>query len=162
MPAAVVIPARGRRGPTLRRFLLALCAIFAGMQFIPVQRTNPPVVSDIVAPADVHAVLRRACYDCHSNETKWPWYGYVAPSSWLVASDVMKGRRKLNFSEWGTYIADRQESKIREIWEQVEKDEMPLAIYRPLHPEARLTDGDRALIERWALAGSAVEGLPGG
>jgi Haem-binding domain len=147
----VVVPHLRRRRPRLRLFLIALAVGFVGIQFVPVRRTNPPVTAEIQAPIDVQAVLERACYDCHSNETRWPWYSRVAPVSWLVAKDVADGRKKMNFSEWGTYHPDRQESKIEEIWEEVSKDEMPLAIYRPLHPEAKLTDADRALIERWAL-----------
>jgi hypothetical protein len=147
---AIIIPPRPRGRQTLRRFLLALAVIAVGIQLIPVRRTNPPVTADISAPAEVHAILRRACYDCHSNETRWPWYAHVQPVSWLVAKDVADGRRKMNFSEWGTYHADRQETKIEEIWEEIAKDEMPLAIYRPLHPEAKLTDADRAVIKQWA------------
>lgn len=150
MPA-IIVPPRPLGRPMLRRFLLALAVVAVGMQFVPVRRTNPPAAADISAPAEVHAILRRACYDCHSNETRWPWYGYVAPVSWLVARDVAEGRKRLNFSDWGTYLADRQETKIREIWEQIAEDEMPLAIYRPLHPEAKLTDADRATIRQWAL-----------
>jgi hypothetical protein len=130
---------------------VGLAVIALGMQLVPVRRTNPPVTADISAPGDVHAILRRACYDCHSNETRWPWYARVAPVSWLVAKDVADGRRKMNFSDWGTYVAGRQETKIEEIWEEIAKDEMPLAIYRPLHPEAKLTDADRAVIKQWAL-----------
>jgi hypothetical protein len=144
----------------LRRVALALAVVALGIQFVPVQRTNPPVTADIEAPDDVHAILRRACYDCHSNETRWPWYAHVAPVSWLVAKDVAGGRRKMNFSDWGTYHVDRQETKIREIWEEVSEDEMPLAIYRPLHPEARLTDADRAILEQWALPEHAPDGAP--
>ena len=134
-----------------KRFLVALALVVVALQLVPVSRTNPRVTSEIVAPAAVHAVLKRACYDCHSHETKWPWYSYVAPVSWLVAKDVRDGRRHMNFSEWGSYIADKQEAKIRSIWEQVSEGEMPLAIYLPMHPEAKLTEADRAVLKQWAL-----------
>jgi len=156
----VVVPSRGRGRPTLRRVLFALAVLAVGIQFVPVRRTNPPVTAEIQAPADVHAILRRACYDCHSSETRWPWYAHVAPVSWLVAKDVADGRRKMNFSDWGTYHVDRQETKIREIWEEVSTDEMPLAIYRPLHPEAKLTDADRTILREWALPERIPDGAP--
>jgi hypothetical protein len=143
-----------------RRVVLALGVVALGIQFVPVQRTNPPVTAEIRAPAEVHAILRRACYDCHSNQTRWPWYAHVAPVSWLVAKDVADGRRKLNFSDWGTYHVDRQETKIHEIWEEVSTGEMPLAIYRPLHPEAKLTEADRAVLGQWAHPEQAPDGAP--
>jgi hypothetical protein len=88
------------------------------------------------------AILRRACFDCHSNETVWPWYAYVAPVSWLVASDVEEGREELNFSQWDAYNADRQAHKIKECGEEVAEGEMPLWFYVPAHPEARLSQAD--------------------
>jgi hypothetical protein len=136
---------------TWRRVLLVVAVVAVILQLVPVDRTNPPVVSEIAAPTAVHEVLRRACYDCHSNETRWPWYAYVAPVSWLVAKDVHDGRRHLNFSTWGTYIADKQEAKIQEIWEVVSEEEMPLPIYLPMHPEAKLSDADRAALQQWAV-----------
>ena len=72
-------------------------------QFITVQRTNPPLKEDLAAPPHIKTLLRRACYDCHSNETRWPWYTYIAPVSWLILHDVERGRQELNFSEWGSY-----------------------------------------------------------
>jgi hypothetical protein len=144
-------PRKSRWRRWLRFAGIALAVIVLAIQLVPVSRTNPQVAAELDAPADVHAVLKRACYDCHSNETKWPWYAYVAPVSWLVAKDVREARRRLNFSDWGNYHPDRQEHKIQEIWEQVEAGTMPLSIYVPMHPEAKLTDADRALIKQWAL-----------
>jgi len=137
--------------PLVKRALLSTAAVVIAIQLVPIRRTNPAVTSDILASGEVHAILKRACYDCHSNETRWPWYGYVAPVSWLVARDVSMGRRHMNFSEWGQYSADKQESKIKSIWDQVSQDQMPLWFYRPLHPDAKLTDADRALLKAWAV-----------
>ena len=78
----------------------ALAVVLAGIQLVPVERTNPPVESEVAAPPAARAVLRRACYDCHSHETRGPWYAQVAPISWLVANDVQEGRRELNCSQW--------------------------------------------------------------
>ena len=91
-----------------------------------------------------------SCYDCHSNESRWPWYGYVAPLSWLVAYDIDEAREHLNFSTWNRYDDDEQIDLIEEAWEQVEAGEMPLFFYLPLHPDARLSPEDRAQLERWA------------
>jgi len=124
--------------------LLALVLI----QLIPVSRDNPPVVQDVAAPEKVSEILRRACYDCHSNETRWPWYANVAPVSWLVGRDVHEGRRHLNFSDWARYSRKRDE-----VWEEVEKGDMPLWFYVPLHADAKLSEEDRAAIKRWALTG---------
>jgi hypothetical protein len=134
--------------------------VFAGVlllaaQLVPVERTNPPVESEVPAPADLRDVLRRACYDCHSNETIWPWYASVAPVSWLVAWDVNSGRDHLNFSTWNRLSEADQRHAFEEIQEEVEDGSMPLPIYLPLHPEARLTAADRAAIEAWVKAATA-------
>jgi len=130
---------------------IAFAAIaLVGIQFIPVDRSNPPVTSEVPASAAVNAVIRRACYDCHSNETVWPWYSRVAPVSFLVARDVHEGRRHLNFSTWGQYSPAKQAKAVRDIWEQVSTGEMPMAIYLPMHPHARLSPVDKAVFEAWA------------
>jgi len=118
------------------------------IQLIPVDRSNPPVLSDFSGPPEVATVLRRACYDCHSHETKWPWYGYVAPVSWLLAHDVEEGREELNFSAW-SYHANDAKMKA-EIVEEIAEGEMPLPIYRLAHPEAKVTDAELASLRAWA------------
>lgn len=136
--------------------LRILAIIFLVAQFIRPERTNPPVDASLVlqsqleVPARIDALLRVACYDCHSNETRWPWYASVAPSSWLCVKDTNEARRHLNFSEWGNYPPGKVEHKLEEIAEYVEDGEMPLAIYLPLHSEARLSDEDRAALVEWA------------
>src|SRR6185436_12929985 len=103
----------------LRRWMtragIAVALAFLALQLVPVERTNPPLKAPLQAPAPVDAILRRACYDCHSNESRWPWYGYVAPVSWLVADDVKQGRKHLNFSDWNEYSAKKREHKLEEI-----------------------------------------------
>jgi len=98
----------------------------------------------------VKAVLRRSCYDCHSNETSWPWYSRVAPVSWLVASDVHEGREKLNFSAWSRLRPDKRERVIEEVWEEVREGEMPLPVYLLAHRGARLSAENRDVIRAWA------------
>lgn len=96
-------------------------------------------------------MLRRACYDCHSHETVWPWYSQVAPLSWLITNDVREGRAELNFSTWQRYSTQEQVKKLKENWDEVAEGTMPPWAYRVLHPEARLSAQDRALLQHWAL-----------
>lgn len=127
----------------------ALLVFVVGIQLFPPDHTNPPVTGEVDAPPAVKDVLRRACYDCHSNETRWPWYAWVAPVSWLVANDVEHAREHMNFSQWTEY-SPKKLAKIREeIWEEVDENKMPPGIYRLMHAEAALSEGDKALIRDW-------------
>lgn len=130
-----------------------------GIQFVPVDRANPPVENVISAPADVDSVLRRACWDCHSNRTEWPWYSRVAPVSWYVADDVHQGREHMNFTAWPT---DPEEARdlIGEVGDQVESGAMPPTSYRIMHPEARLTEETRQLLVDWSMASGGLDRLP--
>lgn len=136
----------------LRWVLLGIVVVLLAIQFVPVDRSNPPVEAEVPAPANVHAILRRACYDCHSHETAWPWYSKVAPFSWLVASDVHEGREELNFSTWNRYTAKQQMKKLRESWEEVAEGEMPPWFYLPVHRDAVLSAEDRKLLRSWAVS----------
>jgi len=136
------------------RLKIALGAVIAAVliiQLIPVNRTNPPVQGEVVTPDSVHAILGRACYDCHSNETEWPWYAYVAPLSWRVADHVTEGREHLNFSTWSQYADEEQIEKLDEIWEEVEDGKMPLWDYLRMHSEARLSDQELAVLHQWTI-----------
>ncbi len=122
---------------------ILLGAVIAGglIQFIPAShpQTNPAAVQE---PAwdkpQTRALAKRACFNCHSNETAWPWYSQIAPISWLTERDVKKGRRHLNFSEW-----NKPHPTGDEIAEQIESGAMPLWFYLPMHPEARLTPAEK-------------------
>jgi cytochrome c551/c552 len=126
----------------LKWLLLAAVAI----QLVPFghSHTNPPVTKDLawVSPEkispEIGTLVRRACYDCHSNETVWPWYSDVAPVSWLVQRDVNDGRRHLNFSEW-----DKPQRNEKDVAEQIKEDEMPPWFYLPMHPAAKLTAAEK-------------------
>jgi hypothetical protein len=132
--------------------ILALVIALVAIQLVPIDRTNPPVETEVPASAEVRSVLRRACYDCHSNETKWPWYTRIAPASWLIAKDTSEGREELNFSTWDRLSAGDQAEAIRKSWETVDEGEMPPWFYLPLHPEARLSADDRVLLRDWAAS----------
>jgi len=138
------------RGTRIAKLSFAsLVFVLLAIQLVPIRRTNPAVESDVSAPAEVQSVLRRACYDCHSNETVWPWYSHVAPVSWLLASDVSEGREKLNFSVWDRRSSEQQAEAIQKCWHEVERGDMPPWLYRPFHPNARLSDQDRAVLRKW-------------
>ena len=132
------------------RLLLALIVVGVGIQVIPVERVNPPVDPAATLGGDVVEILRPACYDCHSHETRWPWYARVAPTSWLIAHHVDEGREHLNFSLWNGYGADRHRHLAAEILEEVKEGEMPPAGYRRLHPEADLDEAALRRLEAWA------------
>ncbi len=132
------------------KVLLGLGALALLIQVVRPDQTNPPVTGDIEAPPEVMSLLKRSCYDCHSFETRWPWYAQVVPVSWLVTKDVNDGRKHLNFSVWQGYEEGRKLKKFKEIAEEVADGEMPLDIYLPLHPEAKLTPAETTLLVEWA------------
>lgn len=134
----------------LKRIALGLVAVFVVIQLIRPAKTNPPVTGEIDAPPEVAALLRRACYDCHSNETKWPWYAQVAPASFLLISHVNDGRKHLNFSEWKGYEAGKQLKRMKDLVEEVESGDMPMPPYVLLHAEAKLTEAEKATLLAWA------------
>lgn len=135
-----------------RIFLVAVAVLLIGIQLVPVDRSNPPVTGEVAAPEEVMTVLEESCYDCHSHETRWPWYAYVAPVSWLVAHDVEEGREHLNFSAWASYDTEDVADHMEEIWEEVEEGKMPLDKYVWLHRDARLTDADLDIVYAWTHA----------
>lgn len=119
---------------------LGFVALFLAIQLVPYGRdhANPPVTQAAVWPSEaVHDLAVRACYDCHSNESRWPWYANIAPISWLVQNDVDEGRRKLNFSE----MDRRQEGD--EAAETIREGEMPPWFYTIPHPDARLSSTEK-------------------
>ena len=134
---------------------LALPILLLVVQLIPVDRTNPPGEGEIGTPPQVAAILQRACYDCHSNQTVWPWYSKIAPVSWLIARDVHEGRKELNFSVWSSYSDKRKQKKLRETGKEVSEGDMPPWYYVALHPEARLSDADLQTIRAWVATAPA-------
>jgi len=142
-----------------RTIIGAGALVFLMIQLIPRSRQNPPVTQDIAAPPQVESILRRACYDCHSNETRWPWYAHVAPVSWLEVHDVERGRSHLNFSAWDKYSDDPETviRKLRNIDKVMHNGTMPLWYYLPEHAPARLSDTDRQVIEDWVMQSIETE-----
>lgn len=129
-----------------------LIVVFLLLQLVPYGRdhTNPPVLSEPTWDSpETRALAVRACFDCHSNETVWPWYSNIAPVSWLVQRDVNEGREKLNFSEWRAYVeneegkGEEKEYEWDDIEEVIRSGEMPLPIYLLQHPEAKLSTAEK-------------------
>jgi heme-binding protein len=137
--------------------LTAMLSAFALVQVVRFPLTNPPTQGDLAAPAPVKDAIGRACADCHSNRTRWPWYANVAPVSWLAYRDVAEGRKRLNFSQWDSYVADPGTAinKLRKIAESTTGSAMPPWYYRLIHRDARLTESERRLIREWAARESA-------
>jgi hypothetical protein len=142
------------------RLILVLLFLFLGAQVVRPARTNPPtdpnksIYKTIEVPKDVQAVFDRACRDCHSHDTTWPWYSNVAPMSWSVISHVNEGREHMNFSNWPAgpeEAADLLDSSCKE----VKQGRMPLGQYLLIHDEAKLTDADKKLLCDWANAAAS-------
>lgn len=147
-----------------------ILAIVVGVIFILIQfkqpdRENPPFDSsqtmqaELNIPSNITSLLDRGCKDCHSNETHWPWYAYIAPVSWLTSYDVTEGRKHFNVSEWGKYKFSKKVKVLGGINSMVKEKEMPLPKYILLHPEAKFTDAERDTLSEWAR--SAAEKMMG-
>ena len=129
--------------------------VIALIQFIPVDRSNKPVKQEenfvklMNTPPAVRQILKKACYDCHSNETVYPDYAFVAPISWSVKNHVNEGREHLNLSVWGRYNPDLKKSMLENSVHSVKKYAMPLPAYITRHPEANLTKAERVLLTNY-------------
>lgn len=134
----------------------AVIAVFLLLQFTNPARTNPvaPPEGDLMStnppPAQIATLLHNACYDCHSDQTRWPWYSHVAPVSWLIASDVRDGRRHVNFSDWPHTHPARAARLWENIRDEIDYKDMPPSQYKLMHPAARLTTAQRQDLIHWA------------
>jgi Haem-binding domain len=135
---------------------LALSVLLLAAQLVPLKRTNPPSIGTLAAPPQIDVTLKRACYDCHSNQTRWPWYSRVAPLSWLIVHEVTLGRKEANFSEWGSYYPATRRRKLEWIGRSLHEEKMPPWPYRLLHPGASLTEADRQALEQWIQSALAT------
>lgn len=134
---------------TIFKVIWGLIGFVILMQFFPPKLENLPVTAKLNVPENIQAILEVSCYDCHSNETNYPWYSRIFPVSYLIAHDVNEGREELNFSEW-TYPPKKANHKLDEIGEEaVEESEMPPWFYVILHPDASLTDGEKKELRAW-------------
>lgn len=138
--------------------LWIIVALLVGIQFIRINKTNPvsEPAKDFITmenpPDQVTMMLKNACYDCHSNETVYPWYTNVAPFSWVIGKHITEGREHLNFSTWADYSKDKQSHKLEEFVEEVKEGNMPIPNYTWMHSEAKLSDEDRKLMVDWVTS----------
>jgi hypothetical protein len=139
----------------VKKILISLLFVFVAIQFIRPERNESEGLgdSDISAtyaiPGDIHKMLIDKCYDCHSNNTVYPWYYNIQPVAWWMAGHVDEGKEHLNFSEYKKYPAKRAAHKLGEVIEMIDEDEMPLKSYLVAHPEAKLSQQDKDAINTW-------------
>ena len=135
-------------------------AIIAGIVFIAIQFIQPAqnksvqvLPTDFAAmykpPQQVQQILQNACYDCHSNNTNYPWYSNIQPFAWMMTNHINNGKEKLNFSEFGSNTTRKQISKLKEISNQIKDDEMPITSYRLMHKNANLSQEEESLLMNW-------------
>jgi hypothetical protein len=142
----------------LKKLLLVLLVIFIIIQFFRPEKniSIAAATNDITAlyavPADVQQILKTSCYDCHSNNTVYPWYNNIQPVAWWLKNHVDEGKRELNFSEFATYRIGRQYRKLDEINKQVKEDEMPLGSYTLIHTNAKLNSEQKLAVANWVVA----------
>ena len=140
----------------IKKILLAIVIVAVLIQFIQpahnksVQETQMEITKLYSMPVPLQNILKNACYDCHSNHTRYPWYVHIQPMGWLMTKHIKEGKEELNFDEFGSYSLRRQESKLRSIASSIEKETMPLHSYTLMHSDARLTENEKAIIIDWA------------
>lgn len=137
---------------TVKKVIFWTLVVFAMIQFIPVDKVNKPVDAAVnfadvnKTPEKVRTLIKGACYDCHSNETVYPKYAYIAPVSWSVKSHINEGREHLNFSVWGTYNKDLKQNMLSKSVQTVQAKTMPMPGYIVYHKEANLSEAERTLL----------------
>jgi len=141
-----------------KKIVLTLLIVFIAMQFIqPAHNKSEQVVATdftkvYLVPDSVQLILKKACYDCHSNNSSYPWYSNIQPVAWMMARHISNGKEKLNFSDFGSYTNRRQISKLKGIANQIKHDEMPIASYKLMHPNERLLQVEKKMIMDWMNA----------
>ena len=141
----------------LKKISLALLVVLIVIQFIQPARninghmTQGDITKQISVPSDVQSILKASCYDCHSNNTKYPWYANIQPMGWILAKHIKEGKADLNFDDFGNYITRRQSSKLKAIANSVKDGSMPLSSYTLMHSDAKLDDNEKQRIIDWAL-----------
>ncbi len=140
----------------MKKLIFYFVIIFILVQFIPVNlpetsKNNPDdLITTAHVPPDVAKILKTSCYDCHSNETVYPWYSHVVPISFLVKRDIEEGKEELNFSEWNKLKKSKKAKKLDEISEEISEDEMPMKIYTIIHRDAVLSEKQKEKLINWA------------
>jgi hypothetical protein len=139
----------------MKRILLILLVILVIAQFFQPEKNNgvataaTDITHSVQIPDNVMGMLKKSCYDCHSNHTEYPWYNHITPVNWWLRNHINEGKRELNFTVFNNYSYRRKNKKLEEIEEQVEKHEMPLSSYTLIHTDAKLNDDQRKAIIEW-------------
>jgi hypothetical protein len=137
-----------------RTALIVFLVVFIGAQFVRPDRTNPasPAGGSLLskAPPQVAAIIDRSCRDCHTNDTRWPWYTNITPTNWLIANHVHEGRDHVNFSTWSSYDEDEQDKFLGGICSMTKRGRMPMPSYLLIHRDAKLSDADVAALCAWS------------
>ncbi len=139
----------------VKKIVLAFFVALVIIQFIqPAKnKTDQFMPNDFAkvytVPDSIQAILKTACYDCHSNNTVYPWYSHIQPAAWIMRGHINEGKSKLNFSDFGTYSSRRQISKLKGIANEIMDDRMPISSYKLMHPNARLSQTDKLLVTGW-------------
>ena len=143
----------------IKKIVLALVVVFIGIQFVPknYNESNEVLTTDFMTtfdvPKNIETQLKVSCYDCHSNNTHYPWYNKIQPVAWFMEGHIDEGKEELNFSEFGGYSKRRQKSKLKSIMSQIKDDEMPLWEYTVMHSEAKLSEKEKEIL------GNGIENL---
>ena len=139
-----------------KKILPAVLVVFIAIQFIQpahnssVQELTTDITKTIRVPDTVLNIFKKACYDCHSNNTRYPWYVYIQPTGWIMARHIRNGKDNLNFSDFGSYSQRKQANKLRAIETSIKEGSMPLPAYTIMHSDAKLSAEDKKLITDWA------------
>ncbi len=139
--------------------LILLIIILALIQLVPVKKINPPITAEIKTTSEIMSILVKSCYDCHSNQTRWPWYSHIAPVSWLISYHVKEGRGTVNFSEWQILAPDQKNHIKQEILNEINNNEMPIKLYTLLHKDSGLTNDEKQLIKLWVSQKDSSENI---
>ncbi|WP_456376760.1 heme-binding domain-containing protein [Lutibacter sp.] len=138
----------------MKKVLLGVLVVLVLIQFIRPEKnvskdeTNA-ITTVLEVPIEVKTIIQTSCADCHSNNTKYPWYSEIAPVSWYLAQHVNEGKEHLNFSEWATYNKNQRSHIIKDLEEELEEHEMPLKSYLILHKEAEITKEQYTILINW-------------
>ncbi len=148
------------------RILLIVVAVLVVIQFFQIDKTSPEKdpTKDFLAmaqpPQEIETLIRQGCYDCHSYDTKYPWYTYINPLGWLIKDHIEDGRAHLNFAIWTDYSPEKRAHKLEECYEEIQEGEMPFRAYANMHPEAQLSDEQRVLLANWFRTSRPLQVAP--
>jgi hypothetical protein len=141
----------------IKKIVFGLILVLIAVQFVPVSYNQSETVLDsdflktYQVPEQIENILKTSCYDCHSNNTNYPWYGKIQPGAWFMENHIQEGKSELNFNEWANYSDRRKKSKLKSIISQIKNDKMPIFSYTLIHRNAKLSEKEKITITEWLL-----------